>query len=104
MPSSSNTTSITASYGYYFNAYQKSHGNRFPVTQPTPYFKFRHAPQPGSFAVVPASNRGSSSATSFSATVVPHGETQPIRFNPPLVVDGNKETDELLQKQICQQV
>lgn len=61
-------------------------------------------PQPGSFAIVPASNRNISSANSYAPATIQQSGSQPIRFNPPLVVDGNREADELLQKQICQQV
>lgn len=67
-----------------------------------------YAPQAGSFAVVPSSNRNvvnSSSSGLVSSTVVQQTGSQPIpvRFNPQLIVDGNKEStsyDGLLQKQL----
>ncbi|XP_031641042.1 mucin-12 isoform X2 [Contarinia nasturtii] len=67
-----------------------------------------YAPQAGSFAVVPSSNRNivnSSSSGLVSSTVVQQSGSQPIpvRFNPQLIVDGNKEStsyDGLLQKQL----
>lgn len=71
-----------------------------------------YAPQAGSFAVVPSSNRNvvNSNITSglVSSTVVQQSGSQPIpvRFNPQLIVDGNKESssyDGLLQKQLGHQ-
>lgn len=40
-----------------------------------------YAPQPGSFAVVPASNRGIISSTNLTSTT----SSVPVRFNPPLI-------------------
>lgn len=69
-----------------------------------------YAPQAGSFAVVPSSNRNvvNSSGGLVSSTVVQQSGSQPIpvRFNPQLIVDGNKESsayDGLLQKQLGHQ-
>lgn len=67
-----------------------------------------YAPQAGSFAVVPSSNRSVVNSTSgglVTSTVVQQSGSQPIpvRFNPQLIVDGNKESaayDGLLQKQL----
>lgn len=44
-----------------------------------------YAPQAGPFAVVPASNRGVVTSSTSSAQSNP----VPVRFNPPLIVDGN---------------
>lgn len=67
-----------------------------------------YAPQAGSFAVVPSSNRSIVNSTTsglVTSTVVQQSGSQPIpvRFNPQLIVDGNKESasyDGLLQKQL----
>ncbi|XP_055317926.1 uncharacterized protein LOC129576619 isoform X3 [Sitodiplosis mosellana] len=67
-----------------------------------------YAPQAGSFAVVPSSNRSvvnSSTGGLVTSTVVQQSGSQPmpVRFNPQLIVDGNKEStsyDGLLQKQL----
>lgn len=71
-----------------------------------------YAPQAGSFAaVVPVSSRNTSSISTsvVSSAMVQQAGAQPIpvRFNPQLIVDGNKESssyDGLLQKQLSQQV
>lgn len=71
-----------------------------------------YAPQAGSFAVVPSSNRNVVNCVTgglVSSTVVQQSGSQPIpvRFNPQLIVDGNKEAssyDGLLQKQLGQQI
>lgn len=70
-----------------------------------------YAPQAGPFAVVPSSNRNivnNTSSNLVSSTVVQQSGSQPIpvRFNPQLIVDGNKESgayDGLLQKQLSHQ-
>lgn len=70
-----------------------------------------YAPQAGSFAVVPSSSRNVVNNTSsgmISSTVVQQSGSQPIpvRFNPQLLVDGNKESssyDGLIQKQLGHQ-
>lgn len=74
------------------------------------YWIASYAPQAGSFAVVPSSNRNivnSSTGGIISSTVVQQSGSQPIpvRFNPQLIVDGNKESgyDGLLQKQLGHQ-
>lgn len=71
-----------------------------------------YAPQAGSFAVVPSSNRSVVNSTVgglVTSTVVQQSGSQPIpvRFNPQLIVDGNKESvayDGLLQKQLGGQI
>lgn len=71
-----------------------------------------YAPQAGSFALVPSSNRTVVNSTSgglITSTVVQQSGSQPIpvRFNPQLIVDGNKESvtyDGLLQKQLGGQI
>lgn len=71
-----------------------------------------YAPQAGSFAaVVPVSSRNASniSTSVVTSAMVQQAGVQPIpvRFNPQLIVDGNKESssyDGLLQKQLSQQV
>lgn len=70
-----------------------------------------YAPQAGSFAVVPSSNRNIVNNTTsgmISSSVVQQSGSQPIpvRFNPQLIVDGNKEAssyDGLIQKQLGHQ-
>lgn len=114
---SSNTTSITASYGwvnniiyYYFRCdslylsklFESTYYIHSLVFDVLILFCYRHPPQAGSFAVVPSSNRNTAN-NSFTTAVVQQGGSQPIRFNP-LVVDGNKDSDGLLPKQLCQQV